>query len=260
MRLFSVLTAALVISVLNSPSIGAELPPKDGGLYTVTPYFGWKEIELGEFDLVPVTSKKELVVSGKRVAEVSHYEVLGQREGKGTVWTIYFKDAPIDGPGKSGQDFEVDVAWTSPGKLAGIKIRGVKDVAPLEREFSSLFRTFETNDTKFAVGDKYYSPTTQYDGGAYAVNFATDSVVDGITKINGRTALAVRFATSGRLVSLRDDIKIEVTGYGYIDLLTSVALRRVAATKMTGIDSNEPLSLTGYEETTTELPNLSTLQ
>lgn len=254
-RFLSLLAFFLVVAAVDGFAI--DLPNKEGGLFKPETYTGSQKLELADFPPSQYLRKAETRGSGRGVSEMTVGEISGTVTDGGAAWVLQIASMPGFDVRRLGKPLKVEMTLDAPGHVTAVEIGGIPDAGPLEDNFANAFAALQVAGSAFAVGDAYYQERAELHAGGLNIGMKMQSVVDGTVIINGRAALAVRFAGKGRVADVTGWLGFEMSGYRYVDVKTSAVLRSVDVMTTKGKSNGASFSVSQFNESLIDLPSAS---
>lgn len=235
-----------------------ELPSTDRAPFPAERFDGVLSVELSEFP--PSRFLKRAITRGPGFNRnnVTLGELTGSPVQGGTArWVLQVGEMPGLEVARLGKPLEVTMVLSGPGRLREVVVSDFEQNRGLREAFRNAFGAFVAAGTQFAIGDPYYETSATFLAGGLSIPMTVVSVVDGAVTVDGRKALAVRYAAEGRVEETDGWIGLTISGFHYIDLATSAIRRSAENTVTQGLSNGASFLVRQFSESVVELPAVS---
>ncbi len=240
---------------LAGPAQAQELPGTDRAPFKAETFDGTLSVALGEFP--PSRFLKRTVTRGPGLkrSDVTLGELTGRLTADGGArWVLQVGEMPGLEVARLGEPLEVEITLAGPGLLRDVSVPRFRQNRGLREAFRNAFGAYTPDGTAFASGDPYYEATATFLAGGLQIPMTVVSVIDGVVTVEGRKALAVRYAATGRVDDTEGWIALSVSGFHYIDLATSAIRRSAENTVTEGVSNGASFAVRQFSESVLELP------
>ena len=249
------LVASACLFNVNASAMG--LPKLSEGPYQPAGFSGEKTVALAAFPAARFFKQAETQGAGVFRSEVTLGEMTGEIDGDGARWVLEIGAMPGFDVRRLGRPLSIEMTVGAPGTVKDVAVEGEIESQALEDAFHNVFAAYVPVKAIYSVGEPYYKDRAVLRAGGLRIAMTVESVVDGVVNLNGRPALAVRFAGQGRVSEVGGWLSLDVAGFHYIDLATSVILRSAELTVTQGVSNGASFSVQQFIESVTELPPAS---